>query len=403
MTSERRHQLIPGGCHTYSKGDKNFPPGAPVLYAGSGGRVLDAQGRSFVDWGMGINNVLIGHAEPAIDEPAVGALRHGQAFCRPALLEEKAAEAVLELYANGRDHLMIKFAKSGSDANNAAIRLARAVTGRQHIAFDATAPFLSTADWFCSAQPKWRGTLDAELAFAHGFRFNDIDSLVQVFAGRPLACVILEVCRFERPTQAFVHTLQELCRSHGTLLVVDEVVTGYRFGQRGAATLFGLEPDLFTLGKGMANGYSVAALLGRREYMARGADDVFLLSTTNGAESSGLAAAIATAAFYQEHDVISGLINCGRVLERHVAEVSEEFHLAIRMEGEFASRQRLMMPEAWRRTFHTTLLQQGVLWPYSWTCPCYRRTAEELEVTRRALVEACRAVIPVIHGKVLSA
>lgn len=395
----RRHQLIPGGCHTYSKGDANFPPGAPVLAGGKGGTVWQADGRPYVDWGMGINNVLIGHGEQVIDEAAWSAAHRGQAFCRPSVLEEEAAEAVLGLVGNGRD-LMIKFAKSGSEANNAAIRLARAVTGRQHIAFDSTAPFFSTGDWFCHAQAKWQGTLDAEHAFAHGFRFNDVDSLVQVFAYRPLACIILEVCRFERPTPEFLTTLQELCRTHGTLLIVDEVVTGYRYGLP-AAPLFDVEPDLFTLGKGMANGYSVAALVGKREYMRRGAEDVFLLSTTNGAESSGLAAAIATAMFYRGNDVTKHLALCGGALAKVVADAAREFHFSqLSIEGAFSARQRLTMPAAWRPTFHRTLLEHGVLWPYAWTCPCFRRTAEEFEITRRALIEACRAVIPVIHGKV---
>src|SRR5437868_3118610 len=135
----RLHDLVPAGCHTYSKGADRFPPNAPkTLVRGYGGLVWAADGREFIDWGMGINNVLIGHAEASIDGAAIAALRGGQAFCRPSDLEEAAADAVLSLFPQAD---MIKFCKNGSDANNAAIRLARAVTGRQHIAFDATAPF----------------------------------------------------------------------------------------------------------------------------------------------------------------------------------------------------------------------------------------------------------------------
>src|SRR5438105_5209239 len=306
----RLHDLVPAGCHTYSKGADRFPPNAPkTLVRGYGGLVWAADGREFIDWGMGINNVLIGHAEASIDGAAIAALRGGQAFCRPSDLEEAAADAVLSLFPQAD---MIKFCKNGSDANNAAIRLARAVTGRQHIAFDATAPFFSTGDWFCSAQPKWAGTLDAERAFALPFRFNDVDSLAQAFKTRSLACVILELCRTERPTAQFLRALDQLCTVHDTLLIVDEVVTGYRYASHGVAPTLGITPDLFTLGKGIANGYSVAALCGRREYMCRGADDVFLLSTTNGAERSGLAAAIATAQFYQRNPVVQKLAAVGQ-------------------------------------------------------------------------------------------
>jgi len=382
---------VPGGSHTYSKGDRNYPPTAPpFLVRGQAGHVWDASGRRYVDWSMGINNVLVGHAEPAIDDAAIAALRGGQAFGRPSDLEFTAASAVLSLFPHGE---MIKFCKNGSDANNAAVRLARAVTGRQHIAFDGTAPFFSTADWFCGAQPRWAGTLDADRAFALTFRFNDVESVERVFAQRPLACVVLELCRTERPTPEFLEAITTLCRQHGTLLVVDEVVTGYRYGPHGAAALFGVEPDLFTLGKGIANGYSVAALAGKREYMKRGGEDVFLLSTTNGAERSGLAAAIATAAFYQAHDVCATLEVLGHVLAGLVEASARRYHLApISIRTDFDCRPRLRLPDAWRETFHATLLEHGVLWPYAWCCPCYRRTADEMEQTRVAIDAACAAV-----------
>lgn len=390
----RIDDLIPGGCHTYSKGRNSYPANAPAkLVGGKGGLVWDERGRTFVDFSMGINNVLIGHAEPAIDDAAIEAIRNGQAFGRPTLLEEQAAEAVLALFPQAD---MIKFAKNGSDANNAAIRLARAITGRQHIAYDETAPFFSTADWFCHSRPKWKGTLDAERAFVLPFRFNDMASLVRAFDTRRLACVILELCRAERPTREFLWTLTSLCDVHGTLLIVDEVVTGYRYGKNGVAPLFDIEPDLFTLGKGMSNGYSVSALLGKREYMKHGAidGDVFLLSTTNGAEQSGLAAAIATAAMYQLEDIPQRLDAVGRELAGLVQEAAAQAGLIgqIEIRTAFGCRPMLEMPDHWREPFHAELIDCGVLWPKTWCCPCYRRTSEEMEQTFEALKSACRVV-----------
>lgn len=387
----RLHELIPGGCHTYSKGDVNFPPNAPKrLFRGKGGTVHDAAGRPFVDWGMGINNVLVGHSEDFIDGWAIGALMNGQAFCRPSVLEEDAAETVLRQFPHAE---MIKFCKSGSDANNAAIRLARAVTGRQHIAFDGTAPFFSTADWFCGQMPRYAGTLDAERAFAHTFTFNDVDSLERVFATRPLACVILELCRMERPTPVFLEALRHLCSRRGTLLIVDEVVTGYRYAAHGVAPLFSIKPDLFTIGKGLGNGYAVAALLGKRQYMKRGAEDVFLLSTTNGAEQSGLAAAIATTQLYQQHDVIGELARQGRelcdIVDSAVAAIGWNESL---IRTDFDCRPFLRLPPAIKETFHSALIEKGVLWPYPWCCPCYRRTVEEMEQTRAAVKYAFERV-----------
>ncbi|HYM24979.1 MAG TPA: aminotransferase class III-fold pyridoxal phosphate-dependent enzyme [Vicinamibacterales bacterium] len=385
----RLGELVPGGCHTYSKGDDRFPSNAPAtIVRGKGGLVWDADGRNYVDWGMGINNVLIGHAEERIDGPAISALLGGQAFSRPSDLEEEAAEAVLSLFPHGE---MIKFCKNGSDANNAAIRLARAITGRQHIAFDGAAPFFSTADWWCSHQSKYAGTLDADRGFGIPFRFNDVESLAKAFDTRPLACVILELARYERPTNDFLAALKILCERHSTLLIVDEVVTGYRYAQRGLANAFGVLPDLFTLGKGIANGYGVAALVGRREYMLYGAGDVFLLSTTNGAERSGLAAAIATARFYRENDVIVKLAAVGKSLRDRVAAILG--NTIVHVQTDFDCRPRFVIDARFHAKFYETLITHGVLMPPAWCCPCFQRTDEEMQRTEaaiRAALEVCQ-------------
>jgi glutamate-1-semialdehyde 2,1-aminomutase len=389
----RLYELVPGGSHTYSKGPDRWPLNAPRIARGKGGTVWDEAGLQYVDWGMGINNVLIGHAAEEIDEAVIRAIRNGQNFSRPSPLEEEAAEAVLRMFPQAD---MIKFCKNGSDANNAAIRLARAVTKRQHIAFDGTAPFFSTADWFCSHQAKWAGTLDADRGFALPFIFNDLDSLLRVFQARPLACVILELARAEAPTADFLKTLQALCAAHGTLLVIDEVVTGYRYAHRGLATDYWITPDLFTLGKGMGNGHAVSALLGKREYMARGAKDVFLLSTTHGAEQSGLAAAIAVTQFYQAHDVITWLGRQGRELRRAVHAAAYEYGLdgpnGLQVKTDFDCRPMLQVPAGYQREFHAALVDAGVLWPMFWCCPCYQRTDAEMQQTRAAIRYACERI-----------
>ena len=388
----RRDDLIPGGCHTYSKGDATFPKNAPQqIVRAKGGTCWDTHGTAWVDWGMSINNVLIGHAERSIDEAAIDAIYSGQAFTRPALLEEQAAEAVLSFWPTAD---MIKFAKSGSDANNAAIRLARAITGRQHIAFDGTAPFFSTADWYCSTRPKYSGTLDAERGFSLDYQFNDVQSVVRVFDTRPLACFVLELCRMQRPSEAFLSTIQDLCRQHGTLLVVDAVVTGYRYGFGELFTRYGVDPDLFTLGKGIANGYSVAALCGKREFMRRGATDVFLLSTTNGAESSGLAAAIATATFCHEHNLPMRLERNGDRFIQIIENAVKRTGANVAVYTDYACRPHLVFDRpSTKAAFYEAVHEKHVLLPPNWCCPCYRRSDEELDATRIAIEHACDRLV----------
>src|ERR1051325_3875358 len=223
--TERAHRVIPGGAHTFSRGDDQFPAEGPAGFVrGKGARVWDIAGREFVDWGMGINNVLVGHAEDAIDDAAIAALRNGQAFSRPSPLEVDAAEALLTLFP-GMD--MVKFGKNGSDANTGAVRLARAITGRQLVAYDASAPFLAIHDWFIGKTVMNAGIPEAVHSLTVPFIYNDVASVERLFAEHPqrLAAVVLEVCRDARPAPGFLETLRRLCDAHGTLLVFDEIVT----------------------------------------------------------------------------------------------------------------------------------------------------------------------------------
>lgn len=399
--SRRAHELIPGGAHTYSRGDDQFPLNAPrALVRGKGARVWDLNGREFVDWGMGINNVLIGHAEPAIDDAAIAALRDGQSFSRPSPLELEAAEAVLGLYD---DMDMVKFAKSGSDANTAAIRLARAITGRELVAFDGSAPFLSIHDWFIGTTAMRAGVPEAVRRLSIPFTYNDTESVRRIFAERPgqVAALIMEVCREVRPLPGFLETVRSLCDDNGTLLIFDEIVTGFRYDIRGAHRIFGIRPDLMTLGKAMANGYSLSAVLGRREYMERGGlrhdgERVFFLSTTNGPERSALAACIATVGFYREHDVVARLHQNGVRIQETVAAAARSHGIAehVTAVSDFSNRPVLQLLDGhgkpsleFRTLFAQELIRGGVFMP--WICPSYRHADDEHERTAVALDAAC--------------
>jgi len=409
--SARAHDVIPGGAHTYSKGDDQFPSNAPRAFlSGKGGRVLDIDGREFVDWGMGINNVLIGHAEDSIDEAAVAAIRNGQNFSRPTTLEVEAAEALVKLFA-GMD--MAKFAKNGSDANSAALRLARAITGREPVAYDASAPFLSIHDWFIGNTVMDTGIPQAISRLAVPFRYNDVESVERIFAEHPrkLAAVILEPCRETKPVPGFLERIRALCSQHGTLLVFDEVVTGFRYSLHGAYSLLGVTPDLMSVGKAMANGYALAALLGRRDCMERGGlrhkdTRCFLLSTTNGAEQSSLAACLATIRFYQSHDVIGRLHETGQVLMNGFNEAAGRNGLInyVKAASDFACRPTatFLGPDGWPSSAYRTLFLQEVIRRgvfMSWLCPAFRHGDAEISQTFEAFESACAVYARALEKK----
>lgn len=399
---ERASRVIPGGAHTYSKGRDQFPRNAPeALVSGKGARVRALDGREYVDWGMGINNVLIGHAEDAIDDAACQALRQGQNFSRPTPREVEAAERLAGVISGAE---MIKFAKNGSDANTAALRLARAVTGRTTVLFDGAAPFLAIHDWFIGHTPVDAGVPPEARRLAQPFTYNDLASVEQAFAAHDggVAAVILEPCRERRPAPGFLEGLRRLCDRHGALLIFDEIVTGFRYSRGGAGELFGVAADLITLGKGMANGYAVAALAGRADVMRRGGLDhddprCFLLSTTNGAEQSGLAAVLAVMDFYAAHDVIGALVRNGGAAAQAVNDAAAAAGIAeaLAAVGDFGCRPVLQCLDhdgqpspAYRTLFHQELLKGGVFMP--WICPSFRHGASELAQTAEACAAAAR-------------
>jgi glutamate-1-semialdehyde 2,1-aminomutase len=316
---QRYARLVPGAAHTYAKGDDQYPEGlAPFIVRGNGARVWDADGHEYLEYGSGLRSVSLGHGHPRVVSAAARAMSDGTNFVRPTVLEVEVAEEFLACF-DGLD--MVKFAKNGSDATTAATRLARAATGRDLIAICGDQPFFSVDDWFIGTTAMPAGVPSTTRHSTVTFRFNDVESLRQLFAehqGR-IACVVLEAATAIEPEHQFLQDVRRLCDQTGTVLVFDEMITGFRWHLRGAQHVYGVRPDLATFGKAMGNGFAIAALAGRRELMELGGLDhdrerVFLLSTTHGAESHALAAAREVIRVYQTHDVTAVLRERGQRL-----------------------------------------------------------------------------------------
>jgi glutamate-1-semialdehyde 2,1-aminomutase len=308
----RAHGLIPGGAHTYAKGDDQYPEAAPPFIArGDGCHVWDLDGNEFIEYGMGLRSVALGHAFPRVVEAVRRELANGTNFTRPSPREVECAEIFLSCVSTGE---MVKFAKNGSDATTAALKLARAYTGRDLVAICGDQPFFSTDDWFIGSTGMPAGIPSAVRDLTIKFRFNDSASLEALFLSHPgqIACVMLEAETATAPRAGFLTDVRALCDRYGALMVLDEMITGFRWNLGGAQRVHGVVPDLSTFGKAIANGFALAALVGKREVMERGGlrhsqERVFLLSTTHGAETHSLAAGIATMQVYQSEPVIETL------------------------------------------------------------------------------------------------
>lgn len=407
--ARRARELIPGGAHTYAKGDDQYPDRAPPFIArGSGCRVWDLDGNEFIEFAMGLRSVTLGHAFPAVVQAAARHLPLGSNFNRPAPIEVECAELLHELIPCAE---MVKFCKNGSDALDGAVRLSRAYTGRDLVAICTDHPFFSVSDWFIGTTPMPAGIPAQTRALTLGFRYNDLASVQSLFDRHPgrIACVVLEPARLDEPAPGFLEGLQALCRREGAVLVFDEMITGFRWHRSGAQQVYGVTPDLASFGKAIANGFSLAALCGRRELMRLGGFDhdrerVFLLSTTHGAETHALAAGIATMLTYRDEDVVGHLYRQGARLRAGVNAAAATAGVSAQVQclGRdcaiiYTTRDAAGQPsQSLRALFLQELLARGVLAPSLMVSYSHRdedidlaveAIAEALQVYRRALDE----------------
>ncbi|WP_327088029.1 glutamate-1-semialdehyde 2,1-aminomutase [Nonomuraea sp. NBC_01738] len=327
------HDLVPGGAHTYARGADQYPEGmAPVLVRGSGARVWDADGNCFIEYGMGLRAVTLGHGYRPVLDAVRATLGDGLSFTRPTVLELRAAEEFLAPLP-GAD--MVKFAKNGSDVTSAAIRLARAWTGRDLVAV-CRQPFFSTEDWFVGALEMNAGVPRAVREQTLRWDYNSLPSLRELFETRAgeIACVILEpATALAEPAPGFLEGVRGLCDEHGAILIFDEMITGYRWAFPGAQELYGVRPDLACWGKAIGNGFPISALTGRRDLMELGGlrtDDprVFLLSTTHGPETVSLAALRAVITAYRTERPIETMESRGSFLSAAVNTAAAELGIA---------------------------------------------------------------------------
>ncbi len=394
---ERLLKVIPGGAHTYSRGFDQFPTNAPqILERGKGTYVFDEKGNRFLDYGMALRAVNIGYAEDEIDAAAYEQIRKGNNLTRPSMIELEAAELMVELIDSVD---MVKFTKNGSTAVSAAVKLARAYTGRDLVARCADHAFFSYDDWFIGSTPLTKGIPQSTIDLTKMFKYNDIASLETLFEQYPgqFACVVMEAATTEDPSEGYLQKVQALCRKNGAVFVVDEMISGFRWHMKGAQHLYGITPDICTFGKAMANGFAVAAVAGRREIMELGSiefegrERVFLLSTTHGAEMGGLGAFVASMNFLQRHNVVEHLWDYGRKLMAMMQRQAEAHGIekSFKVGGIPCSPYYLTMDNednhsfALRTLFSQEMVRNGVLMP--WIALAYRHDDETLAATETAL------------------
>lgn len=409
----RLANVVPGGAHTYAKGADQFPLLSPhVLARGRGCHVWDLDGNEFIEYGMGLRAVGLGHAFPAVVDAVRDSLGLGTNFTRPSITELECAERFLDVIPTAD---MVKFTKDGSTATTGALKIARKATGRDMVAVCGDHPFFSYDDWFMSTTTADGGVLNVERELTTSFVYNDLASVERLFEQHPkrIAAVFLEPARTDQPMPGFLEGLRSLCDEHGAILVFDEMITGFRYALHGAQQLYGVTPDLSTFGKALANGFSVSALAGRGDLMmlgsrSRGDDDVFLLSTTHGAETPGLAAAMATIAVYQSEPVIEHLYRQGQRLEEGLRAIAaghglsdHVFPVGFACNLLFATRGPDGEPsQSFRTLFLQETIRRGVLMPS--LVVSYSHSDDDIDRTLEAIDGALAVYADAMNDRVES-
>lgn len=406
------HNYIPGGAHTYSKGDDQFPVNAPsAITHGKGAHVWDLDGNEFIDCSMGLTSVCIGHGyEPVAQAVADEAFR-GTNFQRPASIELEAAKLFLETVESGD---MVKFAKNGSTVTTAAVKLARAYTGRNRVAIAREHNFFSYDDWFIVTTPCDLGIPAKVREMTATFSYNNYESVEALLADNDhdIACLIMEPVKFDPPKDNFLHKVAALCKERGVLLILDEMISGFKWSLNGAHNFYGVKPDMATWGKGIANGFSACALTGRAEIMELGGirregdDKLFLISTTHGAETTGLAAMIATIKAFKQHDMIASNWSRGEVLKSRLEQIVQKHDLgyALSLLGYSClfvltcRNSEGVLDDAYRTLMMQEMIARGVLFQGMFY-PTWSHQQAEMDQIVMAFDEACAVYRQAINAQ----
>ena len=358
-------RFIPLGSQTFSKSKAQFPFGVSPYFIekGQGATVWDIDGNQYTDFINGLASVTLGYQDPDVDAAVKAQMKNGVSFSLPHRLESEVAELIVEMVPCAE---MVRFGKNGSDATAGAIRLARAYTGKDHV---LVCGYHGWQDWYIGTTSRDKGIPAATKALSHTFQYNDIESLRRLFDQfhHQVAAVIMEPMNCELPAAGFLEAVKDLTHQNNAVLIFDEVITGFRFANGGAQAHFGVTPDLATFGKGLANGYPLSAVAGKKEIMQL-MEEIFF-SFTFGGETLSLAAAKAVLQKLLAENVLEKISARGERLASGIKSIIKSLNMSdiLSVSGHpswtfLNMKETDQMPQAVLKTFYLQeMFQRGFL------------------------------------------
>ena len=317
----RARKIMTPVTQTLAKGPGQYTKGVSPKYVkrAKGSHIWDVDGNEYLDFQMGIGPISLGYAYERVDEAIKAQLEDGITFSMMHELEVELSELIHEIIPNAES---IRISKTGADVCSAAVRVSRAFTGRDKV---LCCGYHGWHDWYIGTTSRDKGIPQESKNLTAAFEYNNLDSL-KALLDENVACVILEPFIFDAPKDNFLHEVARLCQENGTLLIFDEMWTGFRVAVGGAQEYFGITPDLAVYSKAFANGMPIALLTGRRDVMELFEQDVFFF-TTFGGEALSMAAAVATIAEMREKNVPARLAEQGKKLKDGYNEIAAELGL----------------------------------------------------------------------------
>ena len=390
----RAARRVPVMSQTFSKAPMCFPQGSypAFLERGDGARVWDVDGNEYVDFILALGPVVLGYRNPVVDDAVRRQLDSGMTFSLPHRLEVEVAELLAEVIPCAE---MARFSKTGSEVTSAAVRVARAFTGREKIVYGS---YHGWHDWYSVTTTRDVGIPRVNKELVAPFQYNDIASLHAALKANDgqVAAVILEPVTLDEPQPGFLEEVVAVSHRAGALVIFDEIVSGFRIALGGAQERYGVKPDLATFGKGMANGMPLAAIVGRSDVMRKFEDAFF--STTFGGETLSLAAAKAAIGEFRRLDVAGKLWSAGETLKASFERAAAAAGVQAKAWGPGPHFVMVVKDGSGEQTpevkslFLQECVRRGVLFHFGAINMCASHGADELAVAERAMTEALRVV-----------
>ena len=392
---ERAKNVIPHLTGTFTRGAYSFVEGVYPVYIKSaeGSHFTDVDGNKYLDYLCGIGPITLGYNYQKVNDAIIAQLKNGILFSLPHPLEVELSELISQTIPHAE---MVKFEKTGSNAVTGAVRAARYITKRNKIAYWGSGGVWH--DWWATGVSRDGGVPEFNRDLISIFDYNDIEGLEQIFENNPnqIAAIVLEPTIFEKPQKDFLKKVRKLADQNNTILILDEIVTGFRFDIGGAQKYFDIKGDLVCFGKGMGNGLPISAITGPAEFMKR-FDDLWV-SSTNNPETLSMAGTKAVINEMKEKNTISHCWEIGTKLFNNWNRITEENNLNIKMIG-YPIRMKIecknsqdKISESLKALFLQEMVKKGIFFPPGQCFLSYSHSDDDINHTLQKLEQSCQEI-----------